>query len=273
MDDASAEDRYLEIKGNRLRYRDEGGGPPVVLLHGWTLDLDMWEAQVAGLKDVFRIVRLDRRGFGLSSGHPGLAGDTEDLSALCRHLGLWRIALVGMSQGARAALHIARAIPALVSCLVLDGPPPDYEASESADDAMPFAFYRHLVRTTGIAAVRREWAQHPLAQLRTDDARAHELLARMIGRYPGSDLEESTSDAPLIAPSRALASIRVPTLVINGEFDLETRRSAAETLVRALPAAEHAIVPDAAHLPNLDNPHAYNATLRDFLLRHAIAFP
>ncbi len=37
--------RELQLPGARLRYRDEGAGRAVVFVHGWTLDLDMWEPQ------------------------------------------------------------------------------------------------------------------------------------------------------------------------------------------------------------------------------------
>ena len=101
---ARSPDRYLSVHGARLRYRDEGRGPAVVLVHGWTLDLEMWEPQVAALRASLRLVRLDRRGFGLSSGCPSVASDASDIDAICRHLGLARVALIGMSQGARAVL-------------------------------------------------------------------------------------------------------------------------------------------------------------------------
>ena len=47
-------DQYLQVEEVRLRYRDEGAGPALLLVHGWTLDLEMWDPQVAGLRDAFR---------------------------------------------------------------------------------------------------------------------------------------------------------------------------------------------------------------------------
>src|SRR5215470_18396677 len=114
-----AADRFLTIDGARLRYRDEGRGPVVLLLHGWTLDLQMWDPQVVALHDAFRLIRLDRRGHGLSQGASGTRQDAEDLLALCRHLALTRVALIGMSQGARRALEFAARAPVQVSALIL----------------------------------------------------------------------------------------------------------------------------------------------------------
>lgn len=115
-------DRYCHVGGVRLRYRDEGTGPCVLLVHGWTLDLEMWEPQVAALRRDFRLVRLDRRGHGLSAGLPDTAGDAADLAALCRHLGIARCGLIGMSQGARGVLGFASTAPEQVTAMILDGP-------------------------------------------------------------------------------------------------------------------------------------------------------
>ncbi|MDE2264080.1 MAG: alpha/beta fold hydrolase, partial [Gammaproteobacteria bacterium] len=93
-------DLYLRAPSALLRYRDEGRGPAVLLIHGWTLDLDMWEPQAAELGGSFRIIRFDRRGFGLSSGNASLGADVQDALSLCDELRIGRLACVGMSQGA-----------------------------------------------------------------------------------------------------------------------------------------------------------------------------
>src|SRR5260370_42180588 len=83
----------------------------------------MWEPQVGALSDSFRLIRFDRRGYGLSSGTPSLADDAADVQALCRHLAVRRAAFVGMSQGARILHRLAGAIPESSCCLLFDGAP------------------------------------------------------------------------------------------------------------------------------------------------------
>lgn len=266
---APSADRYFVRDGIALRYRDEGHGPAVVLLHGWTLDLEMWEPQVAALRTAFRVVRLDRRGFGLSTGRPALEHDVADLGALCRHLGLGRVALVGMSQGARAALAFAAAEPEAVSCLVLDGPP-DVGGDPSAEDDVPLARFRALAQTQGIDAFRREWAMHPLAQLRTGDAGAQRLLKSILDRYPGTDLLQASASGATREAIRP-ESVAVPVLLVTGADDLASRTRAAQALAGRLPHAGQAVVPGAGHLPSLDNPAAYNSLVGAFLTRHTTA--
>ena len=262
-------DRYLTTDGARLRYRDEGRGSPVLLAHGWTLDLEMWEPQVAALRDTFRLIRFDRRGFGLSSGRPSVLQDIADLGALCDRLAIERIALVGMSQGARAAMGFAMTAPQRVSCLILDGPPDHGRNPLPSDDDVPLNHYRGVVRARGMTAFRREWAAHPLLSLRTGDPRMHEILNAMIMRYPGNDLVEPVAAAeaprsPLIDP------IDIPVLVITGDQDLASRTQAADHLAGRLSKATRAVIPAAGHLPNMDNPNAYNTVMRTFLEQHAV---
>ena len=260
-----AADLFVVVNGIRLRFRDEGRGPAVLLVHGWTLDLEMWDPQVRALRDRFRLIRLDRRGHGLSRGMPAPERDSEDLAALCKHLGLTRVALLGMSQGARAVLRFAASAPQQIQALILDGPPPLDSAS---DPEVPLDQYATLVRTQGIEAFRHEWAHHALTQLRTRNQEARALLAAMIGRYPGEDLRQPASRAEVAAARPGLDALTVPALVLSGEHDLPGRRQAASELAARLPDAELAVIPGAGHLPNLDSPDAYNKLCREFLTQH-----
>jgi 3-oxoadipate enol-lactonase len=260
-------DRYLEVDGARLRYRDTGGGPAIVLVHGWTLDLEMWNPQVQRLADRFRLVRLDRRGHGLSSGSPGPDQDVADLTALCRALRLNRVALVGMSQGTRSALAFASAAPGIVRALVLDGTP-DLQAGAAQSD-LPLVHFRTLLLTQGIAAFRREWRRQEAMQLTTSDRSVHELLNDMLERYDGRDLLDTAATTNGATPVK-LDSITAPALILNGEFDLDTRSAAADYLCRELPQAERCLVAGAGHLPNLDNPDDYADLCRAFLSRQLV---
>lgn len=258
-----AADQFVVVDGTRLRFRDEGRGPAVLLVHGWTLDLEMWNPQVTALRDAFRLIRLDRRGHGLSGGMAGPERDSEDLAALCRHLGLTRVALLGMSQGARAVLDFAGARPERVDALILDGPPP---LESEADADLPLERYAVLARTHGVEAFRHEWARSAMMQLRTQDPEARALLAAMIARYPGNDL---THWAPRTErAAHGLQSLTAPTLILSGAFDLPSRGHAARRLAAHLSDAELAVIAGAGHLPNLDSPDVYSQLCRQFLARH-----
>lgn len=258
-------DVYLDVAGARLRFRDDGTGPAVLLIHGWALDLELWEPQVPALARHYRVVRFDRRGFGLSTGDPSLDCDAEDVLALLDHLGVQRAALVGASQGARVALGALLAAPARVACLILDGPPQllERDGGEAAQE-VPLHEYRRLARSGDMAAVRRLWSSHPFTQLTSTDPSTRRHLDGLLARYPGTDLLlPGVAQVPL---SRArLRALRLPVLVVNGERDLESRRASGVTLARAIPSAKRSVIAGAGHLPNLDDPASYAEVCSGFL--------
>jgi pimeloyl-ACP methyl ester carboxylesterase len=260
-------EKYFDVGGVRLRYRDEGRGPAAVFVHGWTLDLDMWEPQAEALASSCRIIRLDRRGYGQSMGRPSLEDDVTDLVKLARELELGRFALIGMSQGTRVALKLATVLPELITCLVLDGPP--HIGPSDGPLEIPYAHYRVLAQTRGVSAFRSEWAQHPLTRVRSADPQTRALVARMIDRYPGNDLTDEAAPAAFSVDLQALAAHGLPTLVLSGEHDLASRKHSADSLALQLGGVQRAQIADAGHLCNLDNPGAYNRVLKDFFNRHA----
>jgi 3-oxoadipate enol-lactonase len=263
---ASSPDRYFQANGLRLRYRDQGQGPALILIHGWTLDLDMWDALAEALAANHRVIRADRRGFGLSEGYPSITGDAADLKALCAQLGIARTAVLGMSQGARSALQFAGDHPELTRCIILDGPPylgPPDPGGTPPD--VPFQHYCEVARTKGMQAFLDEWRTHPLARLHTTDAAAHALIERMLSRYPGKDLTAAppATDAPPRMP--AFESLQMPLLVINGEYDIDSRKRLAAYLSQTVRGVECVRIAGAGHLCTLDNPAAYEETVSRFL--------
>jgi pimeloyl-ACP methyl ester carboxylesterase len=257
----STTDHYFMRDDARLRFRDSGQGAALLLLHGWTLDLEMWQPQVDGLANAHRMLRFDRRGHGLSSGEPSISGDVQDALALCTHLGVDTFAVLGMSQGARVAMQLAAQAPRRVSHLAVDGPP-DVVSDQNED--VPFDTLRTMARDHGMDAMRRAWAGNPLTKLHRADPAAQSLLEAMLARYPGTDLLTDTDSESSATPFETSA-INARSLVISGERDLATRLSAAESLTRRLQNAERTVVPGAGHLPNLDNPRFYNDVLHRFL--------
>jgi len=262
-------DQYLKVEDARLRFRDEGTGPAVILLHGWTLDLEMWDPQVARLRQEFRLVRVDRRGHGFSSGTPSPARDATDVAALCHHLGLTRVAVIGMSQGARSALAFAGGAPERVYAVILDGPP-SFELAPTDED-VPFEHFRSVARTGGMPAFRREWLRHPLMQLRTADPQMRTHLIEMIERFAGNEFTDPPLESDVLLVPALPRSSNAPALVLSGELDVPRRIQSADRLSVQLPRAERAVISGAGHLPSLDRPDEYSEICRAFLNRHTRA--
>lgn len=255
MSTQTAPDRFLQRDGARLRWRLEGSGPALVLLHGWALDLAYWDPVAPLLAPHCTVLRFDRRGFGLSEGRPDIHRNAEDLRAVLDAASINRAVLVGMSQGARLALHFRQLYPTRVRALLLDGAP-----VLDAELELPFAEYRRMLDSGGPAALHAGILHHPLMRLRTADAAARDLLALMVMRYRAVDLQQQVPRAT--APD--LGAIDVPTLIMNGSFDGPVRHEAGRRLQAAIPGARRLDLPGAGHLAALDDPAGYAAAILDF---------
>lgn len=259
---------HMDLRGSRLHYRIAGQGPALLLLHGWALDGRLWTMQLAALARRFRVVVVDRRGYGLSTGQPSIEREVADLRVFCRRLGLRNLAVLGMSQATRVALRLAQSRSIGVTRILLDGPPePPRNRVDPASEDPPLTQYRALAAASGLNAFRRAWAAHPLLRLYRAGTAARHLLVAMGRRYAGRDLMARHSTGPrgmAVVPER----IRQPALLLCGEEDLPYRLDAAATLARQLPKGKLKRLPRAGHLPNLDAPREYLQALDAFLRRH-----
>lgn len=261
----SLSEGFLDVRGSRLHYRIAGRGAPLLLLHGWALDGALWTPQLASLTQHHRVLVVDRRGFGRSTGRASIEQEVADLRVLCLRLGIRRLAVVGMSQATRVALRLAQSRSLRVTRLILDGPPePPRKTADPATEDPPITQYRQLLTGAGLNVFRRAWGTHPLLRLHGGGTAARRLLAGMARRYRGKDLLQGagrTTRSRRVVPER----IRQPVLVVCGSRDLPYRIEAATTLAAQLPRGRLRLLPGAGHLPNLDRQRDYDRALAAFL--------
>jgi pimeloyl-ACP methyl ester carboxylesterase len=118
-DTMPASSGVASVNGIRLAYEVAGAGPPVVFLHGFSLDRRMWAAQVDAFATRCRIVRYDLRGFGQSGPATGEPyANVDDLATLLDHLAIERAHIVGQSMGGGVAVDFALTHPARTRTLV-----------------------------------------------------------------------------------------------------------------------------------------------------------
>jgi pimeloyl-ACP methyl ester carboxylesterase len=125
---ARAEDRFFDSDGVRIRYTDEGQGPPVVLIHGFTASGDMnwrYPGVVQMLAKNYRVITLDNRGHGKSD-KPTEVGEygvkmVEDVLHLLDHLKIEKAHVVGYSMGAMMTLKLAAVAPQRMHSAVVGG--------------------------------------------------------------------------------------------------------------------------------------------------------
>ena len=252
-----------------LHVEEAGEGRPVVLVHAGIADAGMWEPQWHAWSGNRRLVRLDLRGFGRSSLETGTFSWGGDLVAVLEELALDRPAIVACSLGGRVALEVAVARPDLVGALVLVAPGlPDQDWSPAVR-AFGAAEESALEQGDLDAAAElnvRFWVDGPSRGSNEVPAsirdRVREMQRRAFELQEGVDAGE----APLCPQlEERLAEIRLPTLILVGELDVPDFAAIADRIAAAIPGAELATVPRAAHLPSLERPEAFDALVLPFL--------
>jgi 3-oxoadipate enol-lactonase len=267
--DAQSSSGFAKINGENIYYEVDGAGTPVVLIHGWSLNLRMWDQQVPALKNHFMVIRYDRRGFGKSSGGEDVTWDAADLNALLDQLGLKAAHLLGNSQGGRVALQFARDYPDRVLSLTLHGTssPEGLGLQWTGDDRPRFDEWAKLARENGIDAFRRVWDAHPLMATPKGNDEVRRRLRTLLNDYRGGRFLNPVQPSGPVAPItiEEVRQVRVPTLVIIGESEVPFLQIVARALAYYIAGARLSVIPGGGHMINLIEPARYNAVVERFL--------
>ncbi|MBL0176596.1 MAG: alpha/beta fold hydrolase [Ignavibacteria bacterium] len=246
---------------------DEGSGYPVVFIHAFPMNADMWAPQIGALRDGFRVVAYDMPGFARAA--PALApasmeGAADEFIALLDHLGIERCVAAGCSLGGYIAMAVARLHPARLGGLVLADTRSGPDSAEAAANRIKQAAE---VRANGIGSV----VEAMVPKLLSDASRAaHPSLESRVRGIMERATPEGTAcmlEAMAARPSSdaTLAALDIPACVLVGEHDALTPPSEAALMAGLLRHAELRVIPDAGHLSNLEAPDVFNAHLRGFL--------
>jgi pimeloyl-ACP methyl ester carboxylesterase len=238
MDSATCDE--VDVGDGILSITSAGDGPPLILLHGWTLDHRMWRPQLEALGAHFRLIMPDRRGFGRSTASPDLGREADDVTCIADALGLEQFGLAGLSQGAGVALNFAIRNPDRLTAVALAGTPlpglvPD-------PDIIPREDYAALVQQAAMKTMRRNWSQHPL--MRVPSIEGQTLLALVLSDYDGRDLLR-----PSLLPAFSLeqiAALPMPLLAMAGTRETPWRIACAQLLADTAPLGNFASIRDKA---------------------------
>ncbi len=258
-----------KANGIEINYEIAGSGPWVTLSHSLGCDLHMWDEQMDALTKKYQVLRFDTRGHGASSTPAGaytLEQMADDVHGLLAALGIKQTHWVGLSMGGMIGQTYALRYPGVFKSMVLA----DTTCSYPADAAPVWADRIKLAQTGGMRPI----AEAMLARWFTEPYRkSHpQIMARIggsVGATPVAGFVGCCHAIPKINLTERLKEIDCPTLVIVGEQDPGTPVVMAREIHDAMPGSELVIIPSAAHLSNVEQPHAFNAALLGFLGRAA----
>ena len=228
---------------------------PVVLLHAFPLSSAMWRPQAEDLSNEYRIITPDLPGFG---NNPATATSIELMADDVAGLIHEPVVLGGLSMGGYVALAFARKYPAKLRALILadtKAEPDDATGKANRDKLITFA-ESHTARDV-IDTLMPKMVSSPAA---AEQVRA---LAAAQSTAGIANALRALRDRP--DSSNMLPAIRVPTLVIVGGEDQLTPLTVARSLAGRIAGAKLEVIPGAGHISNLENPTAFNESLRKFL--------
>lgn len=249
--------RILLNDGATLAYHDEGAGPPILLMHGYTgtarLDMGLL---IDELRADHRVLAPDLRGYGASRpparDFPAdfYQRDADDMAALLDRVAPGPVVAIGFSDGGESALLLAAARPDLVRGVVAIGVCGIFsqEMADSVQRWLPVERWEHE---------HPEWRQDIVEQ------HGEEQVAPMVAGWlaaTGAILAAGGN----VALEQA-AQIRCPALVINGDGETGNPPADARRLVERMPAGQLAFVADSGHSVQRDQPARLIALVRGFL--------
>ena len=263
-------DLYVETRGR---------GPDLVLLHGWGLNLRVWDGLTRELAKSFRVIAVDLPGHGRSPWNPKARTPAEQAWQVHATLASRsdRYSLLGWSMGGQIAIDLAAAMPGSVERLILVATTPRFAASEDWPLGMPAATLEKLatqlrtnykrtvsefleLQVRGSAASEKVLAELHASLFSHGEAHPKALVAGL-NTLKSSDLRSM------------LSLVRAPTLVIAGQYDRVTLPAASRALTDGLPDGRYVEFRRAAHAPFLSHTTEFAALVAEFLRGGADAKP
>lgn len=265
------ESRFIDVKGLRVHYTDQGEGEVLLLIHGTAASLHTWQAWTDRLKKSFRVVRVDLPGFGLTG--PALdrtyttAAYIRFIENFLEALKIRQLNIAGNSLGGKIAWNYTAAHLDFVNKLILVD-----SAGLPRVGSVPLPF--RLARTPGLSLLARYISprylvKRSLSEVYFDDSKVTDAL---VDRYFTLALREGnrqafvdTAHQLVDETGEGLKKIITPTLILWGRHDEWIPVEQAEKFHKALAWSQLKIYENAGHIPQEEIPEETLADITKFL--------
>ena len=251
-----------------MAFQDSCDRPTLLLIHGFPLSSQMWDPQLDDIAEFARVIAPDLRGHGQSDSVPGpysIPQLADDCADLLDHLNVATPFVVcGLSMGGYIALEFYRRYPEQVAGLILAATRAGADSVEGKAGRDKAA---ELAKNEGATAVSSGMLSKMLAPENyasdeelveyVEDVMSTASLNGVVGALAA--MRDRVDSTPM------LSEINVPVLIIHGADDQLIPVAEAEAMHQAIPNSELVIVPDAGHLPNLEQPDIFHDAVIDFL--------
>ena len=257
----------VNVDGINLAFDDSGSGRPVILLHGYPFNRTLWDGQVSSLKDTFRVITPDLRGFGESetSAEPvTMARMAQDVAGLMDALDIPSAIIGGLSMGGYVVLSYYKQFPNRVAALLLADTRPQADTDEGKQQR---AKQREQILREGMSLT----ADSMLPKLLTPETIStrpdvvNSIRNMIMNTKPDGAAAALMGMATREDQSDLLRQISVPTLIVVGREDPITPVQDSQLMHELIPGSRLIILEDAAHVSNVEQARSFNGVLKSFL--------
>jgi len=251
---------YVNVDGGKLFYEVAGKGENIVLLHDGMVNHRIWDEQFPVLAKNYRVVRYDRRGYGKSSDPETKYSHIDDLNQVFIQLKVDKAIVFGMSSGGGLAINFALTYPEKIKGLVLVG------AVVSG-----FGYTSHMTTRGGHlnpaemsdpAKLIKYFIMDDPYEIYSENIKAKEKVMTLLP-YFGRDNKVPTKPPEKIAV-KCLSEIKVPTLILVGEYDIPDVQAHAGVINAGIANSKREIIPKSGHLIPIEQPTLFNAAVNNF---------
>ena len=255
------------VNGIEVNYELHGkeGAPWLVLGHSLACSVRMWDPQIEALKDSYRILAYDTRGHGATEAPKGaytLELLADDLYFLLKELNVTANHFCGLSMGGMIGQTFVLKYPGVFKTLTLA----DTTSRYPAEAAPVWAQRVKTAEAKGMESLAQptleRWFTEPF---RKSKPAVVDSIRKLIVSTPVAGYAGCCHALPKINVTARLKEIKCPILVIVGADDPGTPVAMAEEIHANAPGSKLVVLPQAAHLANLEQPAGFTRALRDFL--------
>jgi 3-oxoadipate enol-lactonase len=257
----------ITSEDGEIFYHVTGSGPPVVLLHPFPADHELWLPIAQMLASRYRLIMPDLRGHGESSlgnGPATMQKHASDIARIMDAAGADRVPLIGVSIGGYAIFEFWRRFRDRVTALVLCNTKAQADAPEARASRLQAA---HDVVQRGTEPFFESVVQKLLGETtRRSRPDLVEGALRMMRKMSAEDVagvQRGMAERSDSVPT--LKTITMPTLIITGDEDIMTGLPEAELLKQNIPRSQMKVVAKAGHYSPWEQPEEVGRLLRKFL--------
>ncbi len=264
--------KSIQANGINVSYFEEGvsTGIPLIFIHGFPFNKDMWLTQVTALSDNHRCIAYDVRGHGGSEAGAAqfsIPQFADDLFSFMDALNIDKSIVVGLSMGGYIALHAIEKNAARIAGLTLCDTQCAADTEEGrAKRKKTISF----IQKNGLEVYTEESLKNLFAptSLQSKKAEVSFIKNTILNTKPENICLALQALADRKETCTVLKQIDVPVLILVGKEDKITPLEAAEKMHQDINGSEIGIIDGAGHLSNLENPEGFNERMKSFLAQN-----